>query len=113
MADGDNNEEDNFDSDSADAEGSGLSQDRARVLAMQYARGNTWFYGSAYDSGDLVWEVLSQDEFEDYYEIRLSYRPAGRFRGKPGVEQLTVSKTGDIELRQILDEPKAAEKNHQ
>ncbi|MCH8206945.1 MAG: hypothetical protein IH956_08065, partial [Chloroflexi bacterium] len=84
-----------------------ISLEQARVLAIQHARDNRDFYGGRYRDRDLVWEVASADEGEDYYEIRLSYRPAGRFRGEPGLEQFTIDKTGSIELRQILDEPRA------
>ena len=52
-----------------------------------------------------MWEVTNQEETEDYYDIRLSYRPAESFRGKPGVEHITIDKTGTIELRQILSQP--------
>jgi protocatechuate 3,4-dioxygenase beta subunit len=75
------------------------------VLAIEHARDNTDFYGSRYRSRRLVWEVVSAEEGEDFYEVRLSYRPTGRFRGTPGVEQFTIDKTGGVRIRQILDEP--------
>ena len=108
MADGDKNKKDKLDFDSAGVDRAYLSQDQARDLAIQYARDNTEFYSSVYSSGELVWEVISQEETQDFYEIKLSYRPAGRFRGEPGIQQLTIGKTGEIELRQILNEPEAA-----
>jgi hypothetical protein len=108
MADVDNDKEDKTDLDSAGEERGYISQDQARVLAIQHARDNTEFYGSEYASGELVWEVISQEETEDSYEIKLSYRPDGWFRGEPGTQQLTIGKTGEIELHQILDEPEAA-----
>ena len=49
--------------------------------------------------------MFGAEETEDYYEIKLSYRPARGFRGQPGVEQFTIDKAGPIEFRQILDEP--------
>ena len=61
-----------------------ISLDQARVLAMEHARDNREFYGRRYASRELVWEVLSQEESEDYYDIRLSYRPTEGFRGEPG-----------------------------
>ena len=82
-----------------------ISVDQARVLAIQHARDNTGFYGPSYARVTLVWEIINQEETEDYYDFRLSFRPAGRFRGEPGVEQLIIDKTGNIQLRQILDEP--------
>ncbi len=82
-----------------------ISLDQARVLAIQHARDNTGFYGPSYARVTLVWEVLNQEETADHYDFKLSFRPAGRFRGEPGVEQVIIDKTGNIQLRQILDEP--------
>ena len=58
-----------------------ISLDQARVLALQHARDNREFYGRSYAQRDLVWEELNAEESEDYYRIRLSYRPARGFRG--------------------------------
>jgi hypothetical protein len=52
-----------------------ISLDQARVLAMEHARDNREFYGPHYANRELVWEELSAEESEDYYRIRLSYRP--------------------------------------
>ena len=84
-----------------------ISLDQARVLALQHARDNRDFYGRRYANQDLVWEVVASTETEDYYEIRLSYRPARGFQGEPGLEQFTVDKTGPIQFRQNLSDPKA------
>ena len=106
MAEDQGSKEDKFDPFTREGETLGyISLEQARVLAMRHARDNTDFYGSAYSRINLVWEVISQDEGEDYYDIKLSFRPAGRFRGDPGVEQFIIDKTGSIEIRQILDEP--------
>ena len=82
-----------------------ISLDQARVLAVQHAQQNTDFYGRRYARRELAWEELSAEEGEDYYRIRLSYRLARGFQGEPGVDLLTIDKTGAIELRQILSEP--------
>ena len=82
-----------------------ISLDQARVLAMEHARDNPAFYGRRYARRNLVWEVLSQEENEDYYESRRSYRTAEGFRGEPGIEQFTIDKTDPIRLRQILAQP--------
>ena len=50
--------------------------DQARVQAIEHARDNTDFYGSSYAQVRLVWEVISTEESEDHYDIRLSFRPA-------------------------------------
>ena len=99
-------EEDKLDAFTPEAEAVGyISLEQARVLAIQHARDNREIYGSRYAATELVWEVISFKAGEDYYEILLSYRPAGRFRGVPGVEKLTIDKIGSIELRMVLDEP--------
>ena len=77
--------------------------EQARVLAIQHARDNIGFYGPAYARVTLVWEAVSQEEGEDFYEIRLSFRPAGRFRGEPGVEQFIFDKMGELRVRQLLE----------
>ena len=83
-----------------------ISLDQARVLALEHARDNRDFYGRRYASRELVWKVLSLEESEDYYDIRLSYRPIEGFRGEPGHERFTIDKTGPIRLRQILRQPR-------
>ena len=75
------------------------------MLALRHARDNRELYGRYADS-ELVWDVVSAQETEDFYEVRLSYRPAGTFRGRLGVEQFTIDKTGPIELRQVISEPR-------
>ena len=82
-----------------------ISLEQARVLALEHARDHGDFYGPAYSDVTLVREDISQEEGEDYYEIRLSFRPSGRFRGDPGVEQFIIDKTGHVRVRQVLDEP--------
>jgi hypothetical protein len=84
-----------------------ISLDQARVLALQHARDNREFYGR-YADREITWEELSAEESEDYYRVRLSYRPARGFQGRPGLEQFTIDKAGPIELRQILREPRSS-----
>ena len=86
-----------------------ISLDQARILAIRHARENTGFYldtlGPSYSRVNFTWEALSLDESEDYFEVKLSFRPAGHYAGKPGIEQLIFDKLGNLEVRQILDEP--------
>ena len=88
----DGKQEDKFDFDSAGEALGYISLDQARVLALQHARDNREFYGR-YAERQLSWDVIRADETEDYYEVRLSYRPAGNFR-TAGVEQFTIDKAG-------------------
>ena len=52
-----------------------ISSDRAGVMAIRHARENTDFYGSRYSKRELVWEVVSSEEGEAYFQVELSYRP--------------------------------------
>ena len=84
-----------------------IGLDQARVQAIEHARDNTDFYGPEYQGIRFVWEVISAEESDEYYEIRLSFRPSGRYRGEPGIEQFIIDKSGDLRIRQLLDEPQA------
>lgn len=62
-----------------------ITLDQARVLAIRHARDNTDFYDPSIRHDSLVWEVEGQQETEDYYEIRLSFRPARGFQRQAGI----------------------------
>jgi tetratricopeptide (TPR) repeat protein len=106
VEDGGMDDETKLDFDSAGEAVAYISLDQARVLALQHARDNRDVYGR-YSQAGLVWDVIGAEETEDYYEVRLSYIPAGNFRSA-GVEQFTIDKTGPIEFRQIVSQPKAS-----
>ena len=80
-----------------------ISLEQATLLAMEHARRNTKFYGWQYLWRRLVWQLDSADEGEEYYEVNLSFHPARRSRGSPGVEQFIIDKVGNIRMRQVLD----------
>ena len=83
-----------------------IGMDQARVLAMRRAGEDRSFYGPRYGSRDLVWEVTSAQETEDYYDIKVFFRPATGFRGDPGLEEPIIDKTGVVAMRQILNQPR-------
>jgi len=82
-----------------------ISLGDARVMAIRHARENPEIYGDEYQGTSMVWRPVSQVEEEEFYEIQLSFQPAGIFTGTPGLEQFVISKTGIIELRQVLESP--------
>ena len=82
-----------------------ISLDQARVLAIEHARDNRELYSRRYRHRELVWEVVDEEEDEEFYRIRLSHRPAGRFNGTPGTELYIIDKVGAIRMRQLLDVP--------
>ena len=101
--------EEKFDFDSSGESAGYISLDQARVLAIEHARENPDRYTDRYARRRLVYDVVSASEGEDYYEVMLSRRPSGRFRGEPGLEQFTIDKTGQVQLRQILSDPREIE----
>ena len=76
------------------------------MLAVQNAGDNPDFYGPDYAHVELVREVVSAEEGEDYYRVRLSYRPVRGFAGEPGLELFTIDKAGPVTLRQLIKEPR-------
>jgi hypothetical protein len=93
--------------DAASGEGP-ISLEQARDFALERARADTDFYGPRFSGRKLAWEVVSAEEAEDGYQIRLSYGPARRFpwsRGAPGIEQFDIDRVGTTEFRRIVTEP--------
>lgn len=43
-----------------------ISLEQARLRAIQHARDNQTFYGSRYARREPVWEVVGEEEGEDY-----------------------------------------------
>ena len=70
--------EDLFDS-SGESQGY-ISIEQAGVLAIQHTQNNTEFYDSSIRHDSLVWEIECQVETDDFYEIRLSFRPTLNWR---------------------------------
>jgi hypothetical protein len=105
MAQGEINKEDKFDfTDEGEVLGY-VSLEEARILAMRTARDEPGNYGYLSDVG-MVYEVLVQEEREDYYEITMSFRPEGNFAGTVGREQFFIDKQGSVAYRQVLAAPK-------
>jgi len=55
----------------------------------------------------MVFNVVQQEEGEDFYVITLSMRPEGDFEGQPGQEQFFIEKEGNVAHRQVLSLPRA------
>ena len=85
-----------------------ISIERARLEAVRYAQTHLEVYSRSYRNVPLVWEVESATEDEEFYYINLTYQPFTGFEGSPGQEEFLMDKTGKIEFRQVLSEPKAA-----
>ena len=82
-----------------------VSLERARLAVIRFAREYPEIYGDDYIGVPLAWELESELESDDFYYIRLHYRPSGTFLGTPGIEEFIMDKEGNVEFRQILREP--------
>ena len=79
-----------------------ISLDQARVLAMRTAREAPGAYGRRFMDVPMAFEVAEEEDTEDHYRITISFRPAGEFAVRPGLEQFFIEKEGAIALRQVL-----------
>jgi hypothetical protein len=82
-----------------------ISLERARLEAVRYAREYPEIYGDEYIGINLAWELESEVESEEFYYVRLHYRPSGTFLGTLGIEEFVMDKEGHVQFRQILREP--------
>ena len=74
-------------------------------MAMQAARENPGNYGPQLSGTRMVFQLVEQEEGEDYYIVTLSFRPEGDFTGSPGQEQFFIEKEGPVADRQVLSLP--------
>jgi len=82
-----------------------ISLEEAVMLAYQYSRDNREIFGR-YALVELDWSFAAAEEVNDVYEVRLSYRPVRRFQGRPGHEQFTIDKSGEVLSREIVRQPR-------
>ena len=98
--------EDKFDAFTPEGEALGyITLEQARLVAMQTARDDPGNYGSRFKGVRMVYEVVEQDEGEDYYTITMTFRPEGDFRGTPGREEFVIEKEGTVAYRQVPSLP--------
>ncbi len=83
-----------------------VSLERARLLVVRYAQQNKDVYGD-HANEPLVWEVATAEEQDEFYYVKLSYKPFSDFGGAPGLEEFIVEKDGAIAFRQVLSGPDA------
>lgn len=106
MAADEGNKEDQFSfTDQGEALGY-ISLEQARVVAMRTARDQPGDYGRRFSSVLMVFNVVEQEEGEDYYIVTLSLRPQGDFEGTAGQEQFFIEKEGNVAHRQVLSLPR-------
>ncbi len=98
--------EDSFDFDATGEAAGYISQDQARVLAMQAAAREPGAYGQRLRDVPMAFDVKDEEDTEDHYVITLSFRPQGEFRGESGQEQFFIEKEGEVAHRQVLSLPR-------
>ncbi len=84
-----------------------ISLERARLAVIKYAQQNLEVYETQYQTVQLVWEVQSAEEQDEFYYITMTYQPFANFSGRSGLEEFILNKTGSIEFRQVLEPPDA------
>ena len=99
--------EDSFEFDSAGEAVGDISMEQARVVAVRTARDSPGNYGRSYAAVRMVFDLVEQEEGQDYYVITLSFRPEGDFSGTPGREQFFIEKEGAVADRQVLALPRS------
>ena len=101
--------EDKFDAFTPEGEALGyISLPQARLLAMETARDSPGDYGASFQGTPMVFDAVEEKEDEDYYVVSLSFRPAGHFRGEPGLEQFFIEKEGRVAYRQVRELPRTS-----
>ena len=93
MVDEEGRKEDKFEFDSTGESSGYISMAQARVLAMTTARSEPGEYGSEYDGVSMFFEAAGDEEDEDYYHVRVSFRPTQNFTGTAGVEEFVIEKS--------------------
>jgi hypothetical protein len=83
-----------------------ISLEQATLMAMEAARDDPGDYGERFQGVGMVFDVVQQEEGEDYYTITLSFSPEGDFTGTPGREQFFIAKEGRIAHRQLRGRPR-------
>ena len=83
-----------------------ISLEQARVVAMRTARDQPGDYGREFSGVRMVFDLVQQEEGEDYYIITLSVRPEGDFEGRPGEEEFFIEKEGNVAYRQLRSRPR-------
>ena len=83
-----------------------ISLDEARALAMRLAREDLGFYGESLAGRGLAWAEDAAEETEEFYVVRVSFKPKAGFTGQPGIEIFVMDKAGDVQIRQVLCEPR-------
>jgi hypothetical protein len=106
VAEEEEKKEDKFDFDLTGETLGYVSLEQARVLAMRTAREDPGNYGARFAGVRMVFDVVEQEDGEDYYTVTLSFWPEGDFSGAPGREQFFIEKEGVVAHRQVLGLPK-------
>ncbi|MBQ11025.1 MAG: hypothetical protein CMJ45_05690 [Planctomyces sp.] len=102
----DEGKKDEFDFDPSGEALGYISLEQARVVAMRTAREAPGEYGQALSGTRMAYQLVEQENGDDYYIVTLSFRPEGDFAGTEGHEQFFIEKEGTVAYRQVLSLPR-------
>lgn len=83
-----------------------ISLKRARLQAVQYAQQNQDVSRDVANQ-QLVREVSSAQELDEFYYVELNYQPFGVFDGTPGLKESIMEKDCTIAIRQVISQSDA------
>jgi len=89
VEDGGKKEEEKVEFDSAGQAFGYISLDQ---VAIEHARENTDLYGRRYAEGEVVWEVVSQEESEDYTTTTSPTAPDNAYSGGPAWVKVVIAR---------------------
>jgi hypothetical protein len=79
----------------------------AEEMALALARADRQPYGR-WKKKDLEYAVAGSEHVGDITRVRITYRPASGFRGRPGEEVIQIGAGGDVIAREQLHPPQEA-----
>ncbi|MBI4219079.1 MAG: hypothetical protein HY682_02970 [Chloroflexi bacterium] len=79
----------------------------AEEAALAHAGANRQPYGR-WGKKDLEFAVAGSEHVGDITRVRVTYRPAGAFRGRPGEEVILIDRAGAVAGREAMHPPSEA-----
>ena len=80
----------------------GISQERAEDLAIWYADNHQESDDRAPRKRKMKWTVYRTEDTGDCFKVYLAYRPSRMFFSTPGAEMFVVSKSGQVNGRELI-----------
>jgi len=78
----------------------------AEAVALAYVDEDRTPYGGPMARRELSFEVLETQRLGSDIRVRIGYRPASRFSGRPGEEWILVDSEGAVRTRELISRPR-------